>query len=108
MTTMTEKYSWGLVWADLDFKTYKTTHPILSGRVTPARAGRIKQHFDRINADLSAPYGVSPNGYAYTCGCEHDCCGCLVRRRYKVLFQQTDFGSDEYDVHLEFKETFNY
>ena len=105
---MIEKYSWEKSWADLDYRTFKTTHPIMEGRITPARAQVIARHFDAINADLSAPYGVSPNGYAYTCGCEHDCCGCLVRQKYTVVFQQREFGSDQFEVHLEFKETYNY
>jgi hypothetical protein len=105
---MNEKYSWVGLWADLDFRTYRTTHPILEGRLTPSRAEAIKRHFDAINEDISAPYGVSPNGYAYRCGCQHDCCGCLVSCRYTVVFQQKEFGSEEFEVHLEYKERYNY
>lgn len=103
---MTEKYDWNMLQAEMDSKTCRTTMPILSGRITPKRAQVIKQYWS--NRDITAPYGVSPNGYAYRCGCEHDCCGCLVGAYYKVVFQQSDFGSEEYDVFLEYRERYNY
>ena len=47
------------------------------GRVTKSRDKSISEYVRRWNKKHEAPYGYSPNGYDYSCGCEHDCCGCL-------------------------------
>jgi hypothetical protein len=45
--------------------------------LTPRRLRVLLKYVARHNRENFAPYGISPNGYAYTCGCSHDCCGCL-------------------------------
>lgn len=62
---------------DIDFTIEQTRTAVITGRWTPARIKILQKRIDDINEMLSAPYGISPNGYAYRCGCEHDCCGCL-------------------------------
>jgi HD superfamily phosphohydrolase YqeK len=50
---------------------------VFSGRFTKHRRKVLEKSVRLFNNNRSHPYGTSPNGYAYTCGCEHDCCGCL-------------------------------
>lgn len=57
---------------------------VFSGRFTKRRRKILEKSVRRFNHNRSHPYGTSPNGYAYTCGCEHDCCGCLSRE-YAML-----------------------
>ena len=57
---------------------------VINGKITKdiyRRALRLQRKF---NNDWQAPYGISPIGLAYRCSCEHDCCGCLVRRHMCV------------------------
>jgi hypothetical protein len=67
--------SWHLLRDDLDSLVLTR---FLSGRITKKRFEIIKRYVKTYNHAMSAPYGISPNGYAYTCGCEYDCCGCLI------------------------------
>jgi len=66
---------WQLLRDDLDSVVFTR---FLSGRITKKRYEIIKSYCKRYNRINSAPYGVSPNGYAYCCGCEFDCCGCII------------------------------
>jgi hypothetical protein len=50
---------------------------------------------------MQYPYGISPNGYAYNCGCEHDCCGCLSGERIKA-----EFTKDK--IVITHSQSFNY
>ena len=56
------------------------------GRLTPFRFKVLKNAVRKFNYNNEAPYGISPNGYAYRCGCEHDCCGCLVSESMTIEF----------------------
>ncbi len=50
----------------------------ISGRITKKRLQKVSKLVNGLNLYLQAPYGVSERGYAYACGCDWDCCGCLV------------------------------
>lgn len=63
----------------------------VNGKVTRERYYLIKHIVRKFNNYNSAPYGVSPNGYRYTCGCIHDCCGCIVRRYATVAIHSEGF-----------------
>ena len=73
----------------------------LSGNLTEGRRNRIDKIARLYTESHSAPYGVSPNGYAYRCGCEHDCCGCLIHD-----FMEVEHLSDE--VTIRIIQTYNY
>lgn len=51
-------------------------HRVLIGRLTRKRYEFFRQVVRQVLTDRF-PYGKSPNGYPYSCGCEHDCCGCI-------------------------------
>jgi hypothetical protein len=57
----------------------------LVGRITPKRWAIVRNYVKRYNHENKYPYGVSRNGYAYRCGCSHDCCGCLVRTSMDII-----------------------
>jgi hypothetical protein len=63
---------------------------VLKGNMTQARRDTIEGIVQMFNERLDnvAPYGVSPNGYAYRCGHEWDCCGCLIGRGMSVEFSE--------------------
>jgi len=77
------------------------------GRMTDKRREIITNYVEQFNESHSAPYGVSPNGYAYRCGCEHDCCGCLSRD-YMDIELKPLFNTGLYDIKLTRTQTFNY
>jgi hypothetical protein len=77
----------------------------MTGRLTQKRYEILRRYVRKYNRDNSALYGVSPNGYAYTCGCERDCCGCLTRTRMDVDFQ--NFGRYAI-ITLFVSESYNY
>ena len=64
---------------------------VLKGATTPLRTRMLKKYANRYNERNSAPYGVSPNGYPYTCGCSHDCCGCMIRTGMSVEQKQDSY-----------------
>jgi len=68
---------------DIDYTLRTRT---IEGRITPKRYNLIKRYVRKYNTDNLYPYGKSRNGYAYRCGCEHDCCGCLVRTQMFTRF----------------------
>lgn len=59
----------------------------LNGSMTEARRNIVDTFVKRYNQDNSAPYGVSPNGYPYTCGHEWDCCGCMIDNYMTVVYE---------------------
>lgn len=57
---------------------------------------RILRLVQKFNDNARYLYGISPNGYAYTCGCSHDCCGCLCSMsrtmtigRYSIVIRES-------------------
>lgn len=89
---------------DRDFD-YRLAQRVISGRLTPKRAAVIKKYAAKYNQSHSAPYGVSPNGYPYSCGCEHDCCGCLCSDSMNVEYVG---GGPTPEVKLTIRQSFNY
>jgi hypothetical protein len=76
----------------------------LSGKITKQRRKAIEKIVRTFNHKWDAPYGVSPNGYAYRCGHIHDCCGCLVSKGMSVEFKK--LGKSHVAV-LTIYESFN-
>lgn len=64
--------------SSMDVHVYERT---ITGKITEKRWNGVLEYTRRFNENWDAPYGISPRGYAYTCGCEHDCCGHLITRR---------------------------
>lgn len=83
-----------------DFDT-RVSVRTLTGNMTEARRERLDLIARLYTESHSAPYGVSPNGYAYTCGHEWDCCGCLIHDFMEV--EHTESGST-----IKIIQTFNY
>ena len=77
----------------------------VSGKFTKKRRKFIEQIVREFNRKWDAPYGYSPNGYAYRCGCDHDCCGCLVNKGMYVKFHR--LGNNHVAV-LSISESYNY
>lgn len=73
----------------------------ITGRVTEARAECVLEYTRKFNKEHEALYGVSPNGYPYTCGCIRDCCGCLYSVRLNAFF-----GVNV--ITLKYTRTYNY
>ena len=65
---------------------YESKREII-GRLTPLRYNILSKAVRKFNYCHDAPYGISPNGYAYRCGCEHDCCGCLISESMTIEFK---------------------
>ena len=63
---------------------------VFVGKCTPQRKAILNKVANQYNKDNESPYGISPNGHSYTCGCIHDCCGCLIRSFASV--EQTNNG----------------
>ena len=68
--------------SDYDYQKYERN---FSGRMTKARWKKLTR-FARIFSNTHI-YGTSPNGYAYRCGHEHDCCGCLCGQSMNVDYK---------------------
>ena len=64
---------------NFNYQRHKSDHDRLVtsrtivGRVTPQRVNRIQSFIDAFNEENRYPYGQG-----YSCGHEHDCCGCLT------------------------------
>ena len=85
--------------SDFDTRVFIRT---LSGNLTDGRRNRIDKIARLYTESHSAPYGVSPiYGYAYRCGCEHDCCGCIIHD-----FMEVENYSDK--VIVKIIKTYNY
>lgn len=65
---------------------YQIAKRTINGRMTKQRYANIRKFVRTYNHNASAPYGLSPKGYPYRCGCTHDCCGCLVREHLEANF----------------------
>ena len=89
---------------DSDFDGYESQR-IISGKITKKRRKLIEHIVRSFNKRWEAPYGYSQNGYAYRCGCIHDCCGCLVHKGMYVDFQKS--GNNHVAV-LTISESYNY
>ena len=84
--------------SDLDCRIFTRT---IHGRLTKYRYKKINKFIRTFNKDSRYPYGISKNGYAYTCGCSHDCCGCLSRQRMDMEFNQNK-------ITITWTQSFNY
>lgn len=51
-----------------------------------------------------ANYGESNDGYAYSCGCEYDCCGHLTR----YSFNEINFKKGNGIIHAVITHSFDY
>ncbi len=87
---------------DFDFAEYERK---INGRITKNRRKAIERMVRVFNDIWSAPYGKSKNGYPYTCGCSHDCCGCLSTRSADLQFSLV--GGME-TATITISESFNY
>ena len=61
-----------------DYDYYQTSRAIV-GRVTPQRVNRIQSFIDAFNEENRYPYGQG-----YSCGHQHDCCGCLISESMSI------------------------
>ena len=80
--------AWNWIQGDSDIDELTLTREI-SGRITKRRRKVIESTVRKYNRQSRHPYGTSPNGYGYTCGCSHDCCGCLVGKSMGVTFEDS-------------------
>ena len=69
---------------DFDYTKYVR---VIEGRITQKRFKLINRYVRKYNYATRYPYGVSRNGHPYRCGCEHDCCGCLVSTQMFARFE---------------------
>ena len=92
------KNKWTVVCADGDYNESKR---VIEGQLTPRRLRLIMQYVAKYNTDNATPYGVSPQGYAYRCGCSHDCCGCLISDRIEMAVPESN------KVELKMVTTYN-
>jgi hypothetical protein len=86
---------------------YQIEQRVITGRLTPKRYKCLTKYVRAFNRKVAFPYGISPNGYAYSCGCEHDCCGCLCSERMEIEFKK-EFNSENFKVILTHSQSFNY
>lgn len=89
---------------DGEFGCYESQRTI-SGKITKKRRKMIEHIVRSFNKRWEAPYGYSANGYAYRCGHEHDCCGCLVSKGMIVQFNK--LGNNHIAI-LTIGESYNY
>ena len=75
-------------------------------RLTPLRFILLTKGVKKWNYNHKYPYGISPNGYAYRCGCEHDCCGCLVGQNMSFHFNKIE--NDLYSIIIRYSVNYNY
>ena len=71
---------------DFDGYGYYEAKRTIIGRLTPLRFNILKNAVRKFNYLKDAPYGRSPKGYAYRCGCVHDCCGHLISEHISFDF----------------------
>ena len=89
---------------DGDFD-YRIAERVVVGRLTPLRYKVLTRMVRKFNSNAQYPYGISPNGYAYNCGCEHDCCGCLCGESINIDFAK---AGGNYIIKLTHSASFNY
>jgi len=90
---------------DLDFD-YRVSEMTMEGRLTPNRYKTLTKFVKKWNYNHKAPYGISENGYAYNCGCEHDCCGCLCGESMQITFDK--INESLHKVIIRYSASFNY
>lgn len=78
----------------------------LVGALTKNRYKILMRIVKNYNHNNSTPYGISPNGYAYRCGCEHDCCGCLYSTKMSIDFNQQTYPL--FKVTISVVSSYNY
>jgi HD superfamily phosphohydrolase YqeK len=78
---------------------------LITGKFTKKRRKLVQRAVRNFNRNWKAPYGFSPKGYAYTCGCVHDCCGCLIWKQMNIEFKK--WGNNHVAV-LTIEEVYNY
>jgi hypothetical protein len=76
---------WKLIDGDYDLSIEQR---VISGRMTIKRYEVIRNFVKKYNREWRYPYGISPNGYAYNCGCSHDCCGHISSSRMSISFNE--------------------
>lgn len=79
---------------------------IVKGDLTKMRRKFLESSVRRFNLEHGAPYGTSRSGSAYNCGCEHDCCGCLISERVELCHLR-DRYNEPYTIFTYFA-SFNY
>lgn len=84
----------------------QTAQRIISGRLTRKRYELISKAVRKWNNEHSAPYGRSQNGYAYNCGCEYDCCGCMTGE--SLYLNLTTIGVNRVQIKITYSIGFNY
>jgi len=75
-------------------------------RLTPLRYKLLTKGVKKWNYNHKYPYGISPNGYAYNCGCEHDCCGCLCGESLNIEFNK--IAMEWHYVKIIYSANYNY
>jgi hypothetical protein len=85
---------------------YSTSQRIISGRLTPKRYKLISKSVRLWNNEHSAPYGRSKSGYAYRCGCENDCCGCMTGESLKLNL--ITIGVNRVQIKITYSIGFNF
>jgi len=85
---------------DCDFD-FTVVQRVIEGRLTKKRYEIVKKFIRGKNNSFKYPYGTSPNGYSYSCGCSHDCCGCLCSEGIKA-----EFTKDK--IVITHSQSFNY
>lgn len=88
-----------------DYDHHEQTRTI-TGRITKKRYEIIRRYMKHYNERFRAPYGRSERGYPYTCGHDHDCCGCLCRASMYLDFSSIDTFVSK--VVLTIDKSFNY
>lgn len=84
---------------------YAVAQRTISGKFTKKRRKAVEHIARQFNRKWDAPYGRSSNGYAYRCGCVHDCCGCLIGKGMSVEFNR--IGNNHIAI-LSISESYNY
>jgi hypothetical protein len=95
------KTKWILNLNDSDFEREIYERHFNKNYMTPKRMQILESYVTEYNEEWQYPYGVSPNGYAYNCGCPHDCCGCVSREYMNIEITRTS-------VILQKITTYNY
>ena len=72
-------------------------------RLSKERYKRMMRILRIHNKGCEFRYGASQDGYAYRCGCEHDCCGCISQSAYSIKFLK-----DVKRIKLVYFECYNY
>lgn len=88
-----------------DYDHRESTRTI-TGRLTQKRYDVIRKYMKQYNERFRTPYGRSERGYPYTCGHDHDCCGCLISGDMQLDF--SGLGANLSKVVLTINQSYNY